>query len=102
MRRTAICALQVRPWLTYYGGIAAGDIRIYLTLNFKELPMIFLGLVFIAAGLGGCAFFLKGIYEQYQRRNDLYEQIHLKSAQQTPAPSASAKPADADTAAASA
>lgn len=64
--------------------------------------MIFFGLVFIAAGLGGCAFFLKGIYEQYQRRNDLYERVHLKIAQHTPATSAPAKPAEADTAAASA
>lgn len=64
--------------------------------------MIFFGLVFIAAGLGGCAFFLKGIYEQYQRRNDLYERVHLKSAQHTPATSASVKPADADPAAVSA
>lgn len=84
------------------GVIATGDSLIYLTFNFKEPPMIFFGLVFIAAGLGGCAFFLKGIYEQCQRRNDLYERVHLKSAQHTPAASAPAKPAEADTAAASA
>lgn len=63
--------------------------------------MIFFGLLFIAAGLGGCAFFLKGIYEQYERRNDLYERAHLKNAQQAPAVSAPAKSADAETAAAS-
>lgn len=62
-----------------------GDIEIYLTFNLKEMPMIFIGLVFVAAALGGCAFFLKGICEQYQRRNDLYERAHLKSAQQAPA-----------------
>lgn len=62
--------------------------------------MIFFGLLFIAAGLGGCAFFLKGIYEQYERRNDLYERAHLKSAQQAPAASAPAKSVDAETAAA--
>lgn len=56
--------------------------------------MIFFGLVFIAAGLGGCAFFLKGVCEQYQRRNDLYERVHLKGSQQAPAPSSPAKPAD--------
>ena len=79
-----------------------GETQIYLTLDFKELLMIFFGLLFIAAGLGGCAFFLKGIFEQYERRNDLYERVHLKSAQQTPVPSAPAKPVDADPAAVSA
>lgn len=64
--------------------------------------MIFIGLVFIAAALGGCAFFLKGIFEQYQRRNDLYERAHLKTPQQAPAPSAPAKSVDAEPATASA
>lgn len=42
--------------------------------------MIFLGLVLVAGGLGGCAFFLKGIHEQQVRRNDLYEKVNIKSA----------------------
>ncbi len=43
--------------------------------------MIFIGLVFVAGGLGGCAFFLKAIAEENQRRNDLYEKVHLSGAQ---------------------
>lgn len=85
------------------GASLYGDRRIYLTFNLKELSMIFIGLVFIAAALGGCAFFLKGIYEQYQRRNDLYERAHLKNPQPAPAPSsAPAKSVEAETATASA
>lgn len=63
--------------------------------------MVFFGLVFIAAGLGGCAYFLKGIYEQQERRNDLYEKVHLNNTSQAAAPSTVDKPSEVNTAEAS-